>query len=326
MHVLIVKTSSLGDLVHTLPAVTDAARALPDLRFDWLAEKAFAEIPAWHPAVDRIITCDLRGWRKRPWQTLASGEWADFKTQLRERQYDLVIDAQSLVKSAWLATKARGPLAGPDRAGAREPFAAWFYQRRLPVPNASEGHAVDRTRLLFALALGYRPPQTAPEFGLDRARFTVPALPQPYVVFLHATTWATKCWPESRWQELGRWLVARGLRVVLPWGNATEQAAARRIADGCDGWVLPKLRLTEVAGVLAHAKAVAGVDTGLAHVAAAVDTPGVTLYGPTLPGLTGTVGRHQLHLCSSEATTVDRQRPTTVAVARVREALQRLGV
>ena len=324
MHVLIVKTSSLGDLVHTLPAVTDATRALPGLRVDWLAEKAFAEIPTWHPAVDRVIACDLRGWRKHLWQTWRGGDWSAFTAQLRQRQYDLVIDAQSLVKSAWLAAKARGPLAGPDRAGAREPLAAWFYQRRLAVPNARDGHAVDRARLLFAKALDYAPPTTTPDFGLANTKFEAPALAQPYVVFLHATTWPTKCWPEDHWQTLGRWLVQRGLRVVLPWGNADEQAAALRIAQGCDGVVLPKLRLTEVAGVLAGARLAVGVDTGLAHVAAAVDTPCVTLYGPTLPGLTGTVGAGQLHLCSTDAVTVDRARPTTVSVSRVQEALQGL--
>jgi heptosyltransferase-1 len=321
MRILIVKTSSLGDLVHALPALTDAARAMPQLRFDWLAEKAFAEIPAWHPAVDRVVSCDLRRWRKQLWRTWDAGEWTAFKTRLREREYDLVLDAQGLVKSAWLASKARGPLAGPDWHGSREPLASWFYRYRLPVPHTHSEHAVLRNRILFAQALGYSVPEGLPDFGVRRERFAMPALAQPYVVFLHATTWPTKCWPEANWQELGRWLAQRGQHVVLPWGNEAERLAAERITAGCDAMVLPKMGLTEAAGVLAYAKAVVGVDTGLAHVAAAVGTPSITLYGPTLPGLTGTIGRGQQHLCSTEATTVDRARPNTVAVARVQDAL-----
>jgi heptosyltransferase-1 len=321
MRILVVKTSSLGDLVHTLPALTDASAALPGLRFDWLAEKAFAEIPLWHPAVDRAVICETRRWRKHIWRTLTGGDWGRFKAELREREYDLVIDAQGLFKSAWLASRARGPLAGPDGKGAREPLAAWFYRYKLPVPCAREAHAVQRTRRLFAQALGYALPASAADFGLDRRHFALPELPPPYVVFLHATTWPTKCWPEAQWQALGSWLADRGLRAVLPWGNPEERQAAERIAAPCGGLVLPKMRLTELAGVLAHALAVVGVDTGLAHVAAAVNTPAVTLYGPTLPGLTGTIGANQIHLCSTDATVVDRARPTTVALERVQQAL-----
>jgi heptosyltransferase-1 len=323
MRILIVKTSSLGDLVHALPALTDAARALPGLRCDWLAEKSFAEIPRWHPAVDRIVTCEMRRWRKQLWRFSGGGEWAAFKQQLRERDYDLVIDAQGLVKSAWLASKARGPLAGPDWHGAREPLASLLYRYKLPVPHAHAAHAVRRGRVLFAEALGYAVPEDLPDFGLDRTRFAAPSLTQPYVVFLHATTWPSKCWPESHWCELGRWLVQRGIEVVLPWGSDAERASAQRIADGCGARLLPKLSLTEIAGVLAHAQAAVGVDTGLAHIANAVGTASVTLYGPTLPGLTGTIGRGQLHLCSTDAATVDRARPNLVTVQGVQEALQR---
>lgn len=319
MRILIVKTSSLGDLVHTLPAVTDAVRARPGLRCDWLAEKGFAEIPGWHPAVDLVIPCELRRWRKQPLTAWRHGEWARFQELLRRAHYDLVLDAQGLVKSAFLASRARGIRAGMDRASVREPLAALSYDRRYRVPKGR--HAVERLRDLFALALDYPRPQTAPDFGLDRSRFPAPDLPRPYVVFLHATTWPSKCWPEACWQELGRALDRRGIGIALPWGSEAEQEAAQRIAAGCGGIVLKKMRLTEVAGVLAHARAVVGVDTGLAHVAAAVGTPGITLYGPTLPGLTGTIGANQIHLRSTDAATVDRSRPTTVAVARVQEAL-----
>ena len=318
MRILIVKTSSLGDLVHTLPAVTDACRARPELRFDWLSEKAFAEIPSWHSGVQRVITCEMRRWRKNLWRTWRSGEWRVFRKILCEQSYDLVLDAQGLFKSAFLAAQARGPSVG----NAREKAASLFYDRSITIPR--NDHAVDRQRDLFAQALGYARPATAPDFGLDRTRFVRPALPERYVVFLHATTWPSKCWPETHWQELGRWLAQQGVAVALPWGNEDERIVAERIASAFGGIVLPRMNLTAMAGVLAHAKVVVGVDTGLAHLAAAVNTPSVTLYGPTLPGLTGTMGQNQVHLCSSEANTVDRDRPTTVAVARVQDALRDL--
>jgi heptosyltransferase-1 len=321
MRALIVKTSSLGDLVHTLPALTDAVRALPGLRCDWLAERAFAEIPSWHPAVERVIQCDLRSWRRNPAQTVFGGDWSRFRGELRRSAYDLVIDAQGLIKSACLARQARGPLAGPDRASAREPLAAAFYQRGYAVPRHDAAHAVERNRRLFALALGYAYAGTPPDAGLEAGRFPPPDLGEPFAVLLHGTTWASKRWPLPHWSELGTWLAARGLRVVLPWGSEAERADAQRIAAGCNGLVLPKLGLTALAGWLARARLCLGVDTGLAHLAAALGTPQLTLYGPTLPQLTGAVGANQVWLTSGDDRTIDRQRPNTVAPERVRQAL-----
>jgi heptosyltransferase-1 len=324
MRALIIKTSSLGDIVHALPALTDAARALPELRCDWLAERAFAEIPAWHPAVARVIACDLRGWRRNLRQTVFGGEWARFTAQVREQRYDLVVDAQGLLKSAWLASRAHGPLAGPDFGSAREPLAALFYRRRYPVPKHDVAHAVERTRRLFAQAFGYPFADTAPDAGLVRENFPRPPLAEPYVVFLHGTTWPTKRWPILSWQLLGKHLRKSGITPVLPWGNDAERADAEAIAAVCDGRVLPKLGLTALAGWLAWAQACVGVDTGLAHIAAALGTPQVTLYGPTLPQLTGAVGANQVWLRSDEATSIDRARPNTVAVERVLAAVTTL--
>ncbi|HIQ53746.1 MAG TPA: lipopolysaccharide heptosyltransferase I, partial [Pseudomonas pachastrellae] len=146
MRVLLIKTSSLGDVIHTLPALTDAARAIPGIRFDWVVEEGFAEIPSWHPAVDAVIPVAIRRWRKKPLQAVRSGEWGNFKRRLRETQYDLVIDAQGLLKSAWLTRYARAEVVGLDKSSAREPLAARFYQRRLAV--AWGQHAVERTRQL----------------------------------------------------------------------------------------------------------------------------------------------------------------------------------
>lgn len=324
MRLLIVKTSSLGDVVHTLPALTDAARARPDVSCDWLVERAFADIPAWHPAVRRTVVCNLRDWRRHPWRTLRRGEWRSFLTELRARTYDLVIDAQGLVKSAWLASCARAPCAGPDRRSAREPLAACFYRHRYGIPRHDRAHAVERARRLFALALNYPVPATPPDAGLDRASFPPPPAPGPYVLLLHGTTWPSKRWPADSWIELGRWLRRRGLLAALPWGNAAELEIARTVASGCDGLVLPQSSLAALAGWLAHARAFVGVDSGLAHLGAALGAPGVSLYGPTLPQLTGTIGPRQIHLADPLAGRIDRQRPLAITPAAVTEALDSL--
>ena len=296
MRVLIIKTSSLGDVIHTLPALTDAAHAIPGIRFDWVVEEGFAEIPSWHPAVDQVIPVAIRRWRKNLWQTLKSGEWKAFKQRVRERKYDLVIDAQGLVKSAWLTRYVKAPVAGLDRYSAREGWASRFYDRRLSV--ATGQHAVERVRQLFAMALAYDLPEGIGDYGLDLERLQLPPA-APYVVFLHGTTWATKHWPEAYWRELAERMGRRKLEVRLPWGNPAEKARAERIAQGLNNCqVLPKLNLAGVARVLAAAKACVAVDTGLGHLAAALDVPTLSLFGPTNPGLTGAYGRTQIHQAS----------------------------
>jgi len=324
MRVLIVKTSSLGDIVHALPALTDAKLALPELSFDWLAEAAFAEIPAWHPAVERVMSCNLRAWRRHPLHTFFGDEWPRFRDELRLHNYDCVIDAQGLLKSAWLASRARGPIAGPDKHSAREPLAVWFYDQRYTVPKHDDAHAIDRTRSLFAQALGYPLPQTPADAGLPRSNFAAPEMVQPYALLLHGTTWTGKRWPLENWQSIAKWLAQRGLRPVLPWGNDAERADAIAIAESCAGLVLPKLRLTALAGWIAHARVCVGVDTGLAHLAAAFGTSQVTLYGPTLPQLTGAIGANQIWLRSNDADAIDRARATDVNIERVEAALDRL--
>ncbi len=296
MRVLIIKTSSLGDVIHTLPALTDAAHAIPGIRFDWVVEEGFAEIPNWHPAVDQVIPVAIRRWRKNLWQTIKSGEWRAFKKRLRECKYDLVIDAQGLVKSAWLTRYVKAPVAGLDRYSAREGWASRFYDRRLSV--ATGQHAVERVRQLFAMALAYDLPEGIGNYGLDLDRLQLPPA-APYVVFLHGTTWATKHWPEAYWRELAERMGRRKLEVRLPWGNPAEKARAERIAQGLNNCqVLPKLNLVGVARVLAAAKACVAVDTGLGHLAAALDVPTISLFGPTNPGLTGAYGRTQIHQAS----------------------------
>lgn len=297
-QVLIIKTSSLGDVVHTLPALTDAARALPGIQFDWVVEDGIAEIPAWHPSVREVLPVALRRWRRGWWSAQARSERQAFRARLQSRSYDAVIDAQGLLKSAAIGWFAKGPRHGFHWDSAREPVATLLYRHRHSVPRSL--HAIERLRRLFADVLGYPCPGHAPVYGLDPGRFHTPAEPPgpaPYLVFLHGTTWPTKHWPEVHWIQLGQMAAAAGRQILLPWGNEAERERAHRIADAAPGCtVLPRLRLSELARLLAHAQAVVAVDTGLAHVTAALGTPAITLYGPTEPGLTGTVGSNQLQM------------------------------
>ena len=298
MRVLLIKTSSLGDVIHTLPALTDALRANPDIRFDWVVEEGFAEIPHWHPAVDQVIPVAIRRWRKNLLQTWRNGEWHDFKRRVHQQHYDLVIDAQGLLKSAWLTRGFKVPVAGFSRKSVREPIASYFYDRQITV--APGLHAVERIRQLFAQALNYPVLEQMGEYSLSRERLATVDSQRPYVLFLHGTTWPSKHWPQQSWRALAEQLAAANINVRIPWGNAAEKQRAQAIADGLPQvQVLPPLNLTDVAAQIAGAQACVAVDTGLGHLAAALDVPCVSLYGPTLPGRVGAYGQVQVHLCAT---------------------------
>ncbi|WP_426415751.1 lipopolysaccharide heptosyltransferase I [Aestuariirhabdus sp. LZHN29] len=307
MRILLVKTSSMGDVIHALPALTDAQERFPFLRVDWVVEEGFAEIPSWHPMVDRVIPVSIRRWRKQPLRSIFSGQVKAFRNEIARERYDAVIDAQGLLKSAWITRQARGVTFGYDRNSIREPLASCCYRRRLGVPR--DQHAVERIRQLFAQALDYPLPETRGDFGLQRDRFMpeVVKAEKPYVVFLHGTTRDDKHWPEPYWQTLCGMLAHRGYEIRLPWGNERERARAEAIARiSPAATVLPKLNIAGVAAQLAGACGAVAVDTGLGHLAAALAVPTVSLYGPTSPGLIGAYGDHQLHLCASDYTEIPR--------------------
>ncbi|MBT5230353.1 MAG: lipopolysaccharide heptosyltransferase I [Methylococcales bacterium] len=292
MKVLLVKTSSLGDVVHALPAITDAKKNHPEIQFDWVVEEAFSEIPAWHPAVNEVIPVAMRRWRKSWIKSLRSEEFKTIKARIQQ-PYDLVIDAQGLVKSALLTRLNSGPRYGLDKHSAREPAAAWFYQHKISVAKGQ--HAIERVRQLLAQIFNYDVPD-ALDYGLSSWR---EGKPEKAIVFFHATTWVTKHWPEMHWVSLAKIAVNAGFAVWLPWGNEEEKVRAERIAKASGAEVLPRLSLTEVAKTLAKAQGVIGVDTGLCHLAAALAVPSVTIYGATKPALTGTKGHGQLHLSAN---------------------------
>ncbi|HDK37679.1 MAG TPA: lipopolysaccharide heptosyltransferase I [Thiolapillus brandeum] len=291
MRVLIIKTSSLGDVIHTFPAVTDAMHAFPDIELHWLVEEAFVQVPTWHPAIDRSISIALRRWRqnwKKAWKT---HEISQFRSALKRAHYDLVIDAQGLLKSALPARLASGVIAGYDRHSLREPLASLFYSRRYSVSRNL--HAVERIRRLFALALDYPLPDSAPESGLARHEGSR----DKSLVFLHSTTWPSKHWPVEYWAKLTELAEEAGYRVLFPWYEPEERLRVEQIMSHVHhGELLPRMDLNGLKKTLSQTGGVVGLDTGLAHLAAALNTPAVTLYGPTVEGLTGAVGAYQKNL------------------------------
>ncbi len=304
MKVLIIKMSSLGDVLHTLPALSDAGKSIPDISFDWVVEESFAQLPSWHPLVNRVIPIAFRRLRKTPVQSWLNGQWQAFLRQLRQTKYDLVIDAQGLIKSGLIAALAKGPKAGLDKHSAWEPLASFVYQKKISVNPAQ--HAVRRVRELFAKALHYDITNLPVDYALNQKQFAEQSqLTLDYLLFVHGTTWVTKLWPETYWIALAKIATSQGHKIYLPWGNEEEKARAKKIASAVPGVsVLPKCSLEEITAIIAKAKAIVAVDTGLGHIAAALGVPTVSLYGPTDPKQIGTIGENQIHLseqfnCSS---------------------------
>ena len=290
MKLLIVKTSSMGDVVHALPVVSDILRQQPDAQIDWLVEPPFAAIPQLNPGVRRVWPMAWRKWRGKLLQRATWDAMGALRAQLRAERYDLVLDLQGLLKSALWARQAQAPVAGYDRASLREPLAALFYQRTAAV--ARELHAVQRCRLLAAAHLGNPAPHGAPDFGLraPAASWTPKSLSVPYAVLIPNASRPEKLWPERSWIAVGLRMQARGWLPVVLWGREDEQTLAERIAAGCEGHVPPFLKVGEMAAVLAGAQQVVGLDTGFTHLAAAFGRPTVGIYCDHEPGLAGITG------------------------------------
>lgn len=284
--ILLVKTSSLGDVVHNLPVASDILRRLPGAVVDWVVEETFADVPRLHPGVREVIPVALRRWRRGP---LAIDTWREvgaFRHALRDTHYDFVIDTQGLLKSALLTRMAHGRRCGYAAEAAREPLAARFYDETFAIPRGV--HAVERNRWLAAAALGY-PPEGPLDYGIVAPGLAASWLPPaPYAVLLTATSRADKQWPDSHWLAIGADLAARGIAAVLPGGNPAERGHAARLAQNMRRAVAaPWLGLTEMAALLGGAALVAGVDTGLTHLATALARPVIAVFSASDPQLTG---------------------------------------
>ncbi|MEN6288159.1 lipopolysaccharide heptosyltransferase I [Bordetella pertussis] len=302
-RILIVRTSSLGDLVHMLPAISDIARYVPDTHIDWVAEEAFADIPKWHPAVNEVIKVAHRRWRKAWWSEPVRQERRALAERLRSVSYDVVLDMQGLLKSAWLVRQTRGVRHGLDWRSAREPLVSLFYNVRHRVEFWQP--AVVRQRKLAALTFGYNY-AGSPDFGLQafgRAAQADDAPADPgrrmlhlaadrgYAVIMPSASRDDKLWPEDDWRAVFRRLQDAGCALRLLAGNEQEAERARVLVAGMEGVeVLPRMDLTSVAQVLAGARLMVGLDSGLTHLSAALGRPTIGIYRASTPVRTPLVG------------------------------------
>jgi heptosyltransferase-1 len=296
VRILIVKLSSLGDVVHTMPVVHDIRAANPEAVIDWVVEPAFAPLVRRVNGVSEVIECSMRRWRRHWWMASVRAEWRVFRERLKAHYYDAVIDLQGLTKSAIVAKLANGPSFGLGHATEGSSFEAparWLVDHPLKVEPRI--HAMERAREIVGQVITHVP-DGAPVYGLRAAR--PPQYPvQPTVVFVHGSSRDDKLWPQAHWIALGKRLIQAGWRIGLPQGNEAEQTRAEMIAAGLQFEkafqveVWPAMKIDALLDRMSMAQGVIGVDSGLSHIAVALDLPHVQLYNHPTAWRTGPLAK-----------------------------------
>lgn len=312
MRVLVVKLSSLGDVIQTLPVLHDIQALHPQAQIDWVVEEAFADLLRTVPAISRVIPIAQRRWRRAPWSSASRQAWRAFWADLHQQTYDLVIDFQGLIKSARVARGARLSAGGCSVTYAnRSDWCAyewpvrWMLMRSVPMEKTI--HAVARYRSLAAQSLGRDPAPWLAQSPVYPWPAPVPTSP-PSVVLAHGTTRADNAWPMALWQTLALRLLSQGYRLALPQANENEAQWARQLqaslGEACDVW--PRMGLAELRGHMAASSGVIGVDSGLGHLAVALDLPTVIIFSQARVARAGPVGRaHQKAVGGHRAPDVD---------------------
>ena len=311
MRVLLVKLSSLGDVVHSLPAAMDLQTQRPEIQIDWVVEPAFAPLLELCPAVKRVIPCDLRKWRRQWWTVQTRQAWRSFQQDLQSKAYDAVIDLQGLSKSALISKLAklspngkRYAMANRTEGSGYEAPTRWVAD--VAVPCEWHSHALDRARHVCAQALGYALPHHL-QTGLQ-------ALPHPdvqarTVALVHGSSRADKAWPLAHWQVLGQALQAQGFQLALPYFNEAELQTAQAMANACPSAVIwPRCDLVELTQRLAACMGVVGVDSGVSHIAVALGLPHVQIYNFDTAWRTGPKG------CAWQQSVFAKPTPSPAAV------------
>lgn len=284
LNILLVRVSSLGDVLHNLPMVADILRHHPDANIDWVVEEGYVSLVRLNPHVRKIIPFALRRWRKKIGDKATRAEIKAFFATLREERYDYVFDTQGLLKTGIIMGAAR-TVAGGQKVGLAngsegsgyEGISRIFHTKSIPLDPRT--HAVARGRLVAGAALGY-PVDVAPDFGLpgpNTANRPQWMPPDDYAVFFHGTARDAKKWPSANWIETANALAP--MPVLLAWGSPNEKREAEAIAAGApNAVVLPKLSMDEAISLARNAALAIGVDTGLTHIAAAFVRPTIELY------------------------------------------------
>lgn len=280
-RILLVKTSSMGDIIHNMPLVADIRHHFPDAIIDWVVEENFAELARLNPLVNEVIPVAMRRWKKALFARKTWGEFAAFRHRLQQNTYDAIIDTQGLIKSAVICRMANGLSHGQNAKTAREALAGWLYHQSYDNPYSL--HAITRNRALGALALGYDLPETPPSYDLVIPPVNLPPdLPEPFILGFHSTAREAKHWPIENWVQIGHQLTAKNLSFLLPWGSPAELERALTIAGQLNNAVvLPKMSLTELCCLISRARAVIGLDTGLTHIAVALGIPTLAIFTDT---------------------------------------------
>ena len=302
MRVLIIKLTSMGDLMHALPALTDAAKQIPNIEFDWVVDENFSEVPLWHPKVKSVITTNHRSWKKNIFSTSLINELKSIKSTLNNTNYHAVIDMQNNLKSAAVSFLVKDSVHGLDKGSAREYPSHLAYKFKYKV--SKENHAITRQRQLLALSLNYEFDTKDIDYGIQNDNFERPnlELPNKYLFLVHNASWPTKMWSISRWQELIQLINGEGYMAILPSGSKEEFKRAQEIASiSTDALAIPPQSLNRTAYIIENAAGCICSDTGLAHLSALLGKPSVTLYSVTDEKLIGTRGNNQTHIISSDS-------------------------
>ena len=302
MRVLIIKLTSMGDLMHALPALTDASKQIPNIEFDWVVDENFSEVPLWHPKVKSVITTNHRSWKKNIFSTSLINELKSIKSTLNNTNYHAVIDMQNNLKSAAVSFLVKDSVHGLDKGSAREYPSHLAYKFKYKV--SKENHAITRQRQLLALSLNYEFDTKDIDYGIQNDNFERPnlELPNKYLFLVHNASWPTKMWSISRWQELIQLINGEGYMAILPSGSKEEFKRAQEIASiSTDALAIPAQSLNRTAYIIENAAGCICSDTGLAHLSALLGKPSVTLYSVTDEKLIGTRGNNQAHIISSDS-------------------------
>lgn len=280
-RILLVKTSSMGDIIHNMPLVADINNHFPDVIIDWVVEEGFAELAALNPLVNQVIPVAMRRWKKALFTNKTWSEFFTFRHLLQQHSYDAIIDTQGLLKSAIISTMAQGVSHGQNAQTAREAIAGRLYSHGYD--NSYSLHAITRNRQLGALALGYDLPNTPPQYHLIIPPIALPlTLPEDFVMGFHSTAREAKHWPTGHWVQMGRYLATKNLSFLLPWGSPAELERARAIAGQLNNaTVLPKMSIKELSYLISKARAIIGLDTGLTHIAVALGIPTLAIFTDT---------------------------------------------